>query len=1187
MRKSASRSQLKGQFLIWGALFSSVAYSATSAAPVPTKINQEVTVQKANQSEQHERSVDEVAMASQNKAIEQLSGLLQRYKGKRQEPILLFKMSELQSQNASILFRIAHGSSHRKNAKLDLSRFNKANNSVISTLNTLITKYPDYAEVAQAYFARGKAYEEIENKGLAARDFRHLVEHYPDAPEVASAYMSLAQFSIDANDHAQAIGYLQELEKRPDSPHFPFALYKLAWSHYNLKHIELALSYAQRQVAYYRERQKANAALADQDSSNVLGSDFALTENTLLDIPIFYFSGYEEHNPKYPLDEALGYFKKTENGDLLGKMVLRFAKMLRSRGNELDLARWKDQVLVSELARPETVDIVATVFEHQLNKRRYEQVVATAEDLIKLYAKQGSSPNFVKAQKMLIDAAEGLQTLIVKNKSATEVPALTKNLASLYAAFTQIVDEKDARIPRVHYNLAETLFAIRDFPAATLHYRWVVEHWRARSDDEEGSRVVADASIKAIGSRYEILRLNKLIPGELKAVSFSQNSEAKLDPSLTEWIDWIHHHMREYPKDLERTQNFIFESNRALYAQNHIKDAVYYFKDFTNAHPESSLAVPSASLVLDTFIAGNDWELTQTTAERFLKSKVLKESPFGKHLHAVAGDAFYKRIELKSKEGKNAEVMQLSDEFNQHYETSARVGDSLILAGTAALNSSEPKVAMKYFTMLLETSPDSENAGQALLHRATLQENSYAFSGAAYDYQAFLGLPAAVLKKAKGDLDPIRKKLLMLTWLSGDEEQLGKAVRSSLVCTESTTAECEKFKILLSLQTTVDPGLRAAAFERAREAKSEKHALWGMLALDGAKDLGFKDRFLMVKTVISGWKELDPIIQFALLSKLTTLVPKIFALNRDSLREIAPLKANAKSITRRVEVIQEMENAATQAMSLPWSRLRAQVLSEMATVYLSLAKEIGALPPPADLSTSDQEAYAQTVRGIVIPFEEKGQDMRSKAFEIASRASIEVESFRSIAEPFFLENPSQAKRLKPQAPVAQMGVALDLAFMNHVEPEGKWLRIKYMDEIDYNDRPWKLRIQWSKSLKEKNWAQVAFFMQEAHLKALVPASILSAMKAVSFAAAGARAEGLLELEENRKTFAAPIREFVLATLLEHAISTCSKEKSLTYLKEMDYDHLSRDELALFASAEAYTEFSRLPATVKAPGKKTQ
>ncbi len=308
--------------------------------------NAEIKLSKANATEDQERQVDQVALHSQEQAIAKLNQLFKKYTGTSKEPVFLSKLADLQQQHATILFRIAHSKSHRSKKTLDLAPYHKMLNQSISSLDRLIAKYPGFEEIPHAYFLRGKAYEELGKKPEAGKNYLHLVHNYPNADESTSAYMSLAEFAIEANDHARAVTFLKEVEKRPEDPHFPFALYKLAWAHYNLKKIPEALSYAERQIKFYNDRKSRD------ETSSLSNSDLALKENTLLDSAVFYFEGYEEKLPQYSNDMALSYFRNLEEGPILGKMLLRYAKLLRSHSHEADLTSWKNQVLSSASDRP-------------------------------------------------------------------------------------------------------------------------------------------------------------------------------------------------------------------------------------------------------------------------------------------------------------------------------------------------------------------------------------------------------------------------------------------------------------------------------------------------------------------------------------------------------------------------------------------------------------------------------------------------------------------------------------------------------------------------------------------------------------------------------------------------------------------------------------------------------------------
>jgi TolA-binding protein len=1158
---------------------SSQAIAATGTVRGASNDSSEVRVAKAGV-EQMERDVDAAALSAQDLAISRLMTLLKKYQNNpAQEPILLSKLADIQQQKAAILFRLAHGNAARSRKAIDYTQHRKELKASIGTLDRLISRYPDFEEIPHAWFLRGKAYEESEKKDDAGKNYLHLVRTFPNAEDTTSAYMSLADFAIDANDHARAIGFLKEVEKRPEDPHYPFALYKLAWSHYNLKNIPSALSYAERQIAFYDERRAKSESDFNRESDN------ALRENMLLDVTVFYFEGYESKEGKYAVEEAMPYFQKLEKGPVLGKMLLRFAKLLRSHSHERDLMSWKERVLADFSDSPESLDVVILTYEFALNQHKYDRVVACAQDMVKLWAKHKAYESFGKAQKQLLDTAEGLQQLIVKNKGANEVGSYSRVLAQVYDAFVRVVEETDPRIPRAHYNLAETLFTIKDFNGATDHYRWVVDHgkWNAKpvaskskqlaskkqSKGEtamEAEASVVDASLKAIGARYEVLHAKKLIPLELAAKPAEKGGKRGMDgidPLLAQWVEWLDTHAEH---SLEGTENFSFEANRAIYAAGRVNEAVARMAKSSAKYPKSKYAIPQASLVLDTYIASQDWERTHDLATEFMDVSEWKKGDFGKKLFAVAADAFYKQVEEKFRARDFKAALKGSDEFLKKYSASARLADTLALAGTAALETIDRPRAEAYLTRLVTEAPTSPNSAAAWLSRASIREDRYQFGPAASDYRAYIVAKQGAKELSKDDrkqIEALRLKVLAMTWLSGDRAQLGARLKDKVLCLEATATECEKYEVLTKMDEPITEESTQKAFSEARHDSNPNRALWAVLALEGGKHLAFRDRNVAVRHAVSGWEDLDPLVKFSVTPRLSRSLAGAFRMNRLALKEVAPLKAHEKWITRRVEVIREMENAATKAMKLPWARIRAEVLNEIAGTYLDLSRGLAALPAPKDLSPSDLQSYEDTIRKLTMPFEEKGQDMRAKAFEIASRFAIEDDSFVAISEPFFAENPSQAKALKgtpqPSRQLASVNgkepkeakevktiaepLSLNVAFLNKLDPKGGWNNAKFDESLAYENPALYVKSLWSKALQSNQLPQIAFFMQEAQEKALIQAGIMGAVKAVSLAAAGARGEALAEIEDARKDLQPEARSQVTSLLMRFYQGSFAKEKS--------------------------------------------
>ncbi len=1105
-------------------------YSAAlilSLAAAPSLADVEIKMVKPG-AEQHERNVDEVARASQDQAISKLKGLLKRYRGSRQEPILLSKLAELLQQSGAIHFRIAHGRAHHGKKALDLTSYKGIMKSSISTLNELIGKYPHYEEIDAAYFMRGKGYEELGDWPKASKDYIHLVTHYPAAEQVVPAYMSLAEFAIQAGDHSRAVGFLKKVELRPDTPHYPFALYKLAWAHYNLKNIPTSLSYVQKPVSYYGGKDLGQ-------------SDLAFRDNMLQDATLFYLEGYEQKLPQYQVVEALPYFKGLEPGDSLGRMMVRFAKLLRSHGHEADLAAWKDQVLVAESNRPESLEVLLIAYENQFNKRRFAQIVESAQDMVRLHKKHPKLESFQKARKMLLETAENLQAMVVKNKGADGVSKLSASLAAIYDAFTRIVDDSDPRIPGVHYNLAETLFEIKDFEGSTDHYRWVVDHGSWKKGADKGS--VADSSLKAIAARYEILRQKQLIPGTLSARKFSDESDKKMEPSLEEWIAWIDTHVSKTGSTID---NFYMEANRALYAQGRIAESVKRMQKFATKNSKSKFAVPAASLALDTAIASSDWERTYELSTDLMDIEGFKATEFSKRLFAVAADAFYKQIEALHKAKEFKSVLSKADDFLEDYSKSKRLADTLTLAGAAAVSLNQKKRAQAYFSRLIAETPQADALGEALIARASIHEDRYDFGSAAKDYRTYLSLPPGQAKSASDDL---RRKAIALAWLSGDVAELRTALSSKAICVEKLETECDRYQGLIALESrsgAVEQSYVDKAFDRARKGPEENRAIWAAIALESAKELPFRDRLLMVRQLAGNWDELDPMARFALVPHISVSVPRAFQLNRMSMREVAPLRADERYITRRVEVIREMENAATKVMKMPWSRIRATVLSEVAGLYVDLARGLTELKAPKGLEGAELASYEDTIRKLVLPFEEKGQEIRAKAFEMASHFAIEEDAFKLVADPFFQDNPSQAKALRPAGVKMEKPLALDIAFLDQVDSSGDWDSL----DADTDDPAEYLKAHWGQALRAKRWQQIAFFLQEAKEKGLIESGVMGLVKAVSLAAAGAQGEALAEIDEVRKDLPSSVQSKVTSVLIAHYSAAFSRERAQALIEEL-------------------------------------
>ncbi|MBS1985422.1 MAG: tetratricopeptide repeat protein [Bdellovibrionales bacterium] len=1097
--------------LALGSLASVTAYAGDVDVRVAPKKAPVLTGEAAIQQEALDRSVDQVALSAQKMALARMQTLLKKYRGGDQEASLLARVAEAWQQQAAIQFRIAHGRAHKGGGAVKLDGFNASMKSSVQALDELISRFKDYPDLHEAYYLRAKAYDELNQKNEAIRDYGHLVEAFPGSNYASPAHMRLAEYAIDDNQHEVAIKHLEEVEKKTNDPQFPFALYKLAWSHYNLGHHQKGLNYLERHVAYYRAYGIAEGS-----------SEAAMLETSLMDISLFYYDAFEKKKADFAALDALNYFRKVEKGELLGKMISRYARLLRAGNFGRELDQWKQLILAKEMNRPESLEVVMALFEDRLNKRDYASLGDSAADLIRIYDQAPTirqSEPFNKARATLLETVETIRGLTLKNKKATEVPRLAASLAQLSLAFTRMVAPTDERIPKVRFNLAEAFFEIGDLEQATQHYRWVVTNWK-----DQKTYDASDAALRAISTRYEVLRKANLIPTQLTARA-SNVKPKDLPAGLTEWMNWVDEFKARGFKQTAAYWNFEFELDRALYAADSIRLANDRLLVLAEAHPESEFAVPSASLVVDTAVADGAWAQSYALAQRLTKVKAWNGTPFTEKLAKIEVDSFYKMTEaaLAAKDFEKSAAM--AKQCVKHYEKSERVADCRLILAKTALGLNQREEATKEFNRIIASTPDSPAADVALANRAKMSESAHDYKGAAHDY-------LTILQKGQVKDLALRERVLMLSWLTEDKADFMPIYARKELCGGELTAmlasACNR---LAALQWLDDPQLAAQTlakdskelpdnlnWEVVQKMPSENRSLWALATLKWNAKLGFKDRAALLEILADNWDRLEATAQFAALPSLSETVRSTLQKNREWMVKESPVRAEKVSIRKRLNRIQESESAAMKLVKLPWARVKAEVLNETAEAYMNLSEQLRTIPAPKELPAAELENYQRTLADLAIPFEEKAQDIRRKAYDLALGRRIEFESFDRIASVFLRDNPSQAKKLAPNGELVKNAPSLDLARLQEFDFEGQWAA----KSIDESKADLQLRRMWWKAVQSQRFAAAAWYLREARESKLFKEPVLNLMRAVTLGQAGSRGEGLALLDEVKAAVAVPV-----------------------------------------------------------------
>jgi outer membrane protein assembly factor BamD (BamD/ComL family) len=1098
--------------------------------------------------EKRDREVDTAALESMSRAVKSLAILLQKRKGTPGEVGILVKLIDLLKKIAIVEFRVAHGRTK------DFTQYKRTQREVIKLTTWLVEKYPRDGYVPQAYLLRGKAHKELGERSLAEKDFTFVSKNWVNNDYGALGLLHLCDLLMENREYVKAISHLRTLENKTNKPFYSIVLDHLAWAHYYLNDITRALRYNEMRLAYHRQNRGADS---EQSDLEVAGLNSAL----------FYSKAMEYKAPGFSVEHALPYFKRFVGDKKLGKVMVRFSQHLRSNGLETELEIWS-RIMIQEFPKSaEALEVYFVTLENQVNRRRFVELKKQL-DILKTWSTQNQSvgldPNVTeKVFSYLSTAASTLQGAISSKRYEGERALLVQVLQDLYREVLNLTSSKDiGAIARVHFNLGEINLELKKFADAEAHYRWVVDN--ADRKNPEDMKLVPKASMNAITSRFEILKSRNIIPQNLKAQNIATSRVKDLDTLLIEWMDWIKIHQTISPAD--NVEGFFFESNRAVYATGNIEEAVRRMSLFINRFPKSQYAIPSAQLILDTLIVSEQWEKTAEVANGFLANLAWKGTDFYKTLSVIAADVKFKLIENAYRKNEFAAVLDMSDKFAAENPNSPKVNNVRILAANAALGLKDKKRALDNFSKVSDKANiGSDIEGSVILTKLSVAEETFDLDVARLELKNYMTKFGKKGQISGDEKKKLRKKMAYLTLLSGNVNDIKEVVDG---CYREEEVECDQIRAIAELHHPNFNKKKTShrrPFKYFREGIRQNRAIWGAVALERYEEFSFKERLQIIDGIASDWSNLDPMVKYSILPYISRTIPETFELCRVEVKKEAPLK-NRRD--KRVELMKTLEDAGAKAIELPWIRIKSSVLHELANMNRDFIREFDTIQLPPGLAGPDLEAFKNQMKEIVNPFVSKADDYRRQSFSMAMNSAIEDQYLNKIFSVAFKENSDLVKDLKNNWSVEYIR-KINHSLLSRVDPEGGWSA----NCPRSGDPNLKFRCALFKALRDRNWPRISVLLQEGRGKQVVSESLFALAESISYAIAGARAEGLAKLETIAESLANERKKEILIPMISHFYNSLSKERTNQWVSEFlrsDRSVPSEDDLRLLNHAVKWT-----------------
>jgi hypothetical protein len=447
-------------------------------------------------SERQDRLVDIVAYESQDRAERSLILRIEKLGGTKAAPDFSVRLADLMKEKVDVGFRLqGHYAKYKAKYKKDLLEWLKVSRSVLP--------YITQAEGAdRMQFYIGSALDEMLDKKNALTEFLVLLTTYKQSEFRNPSIMAATMIQFNNGDHIGVLKWIDEVAEADGSPYQVHALYRRAWSQFNVREFRLAINSLHKILKV---------------PSNML------TELACRDQASFAGEAIERRAESLTVKESLEMMKDSCTSiEHLQKSQVWLVKILRSRKMVPEMEQWLDWSR-SRGSKIAWLDGAEVVSEYYFNNRNWKAWLAlqgrAGEEL-----KDERSATYVRH---LEGRLQELRDAILKNKQATDVGALVDVYHKGNLIWIPMLTESKLQA-RAWWNIGELYSALAKWSQATSAY--------AQSESLESS---VDTTYRKISARSQEL-IKDLGRPELKARKYIAKAEAEQRvKDLESWLDGI------------------------------------------------------------------------------------------------------------------------------------------------------------------------------------------------------------------------------------------------------------------------------------------------------------------------------------------------------------------------------------------------------------------------------------------------------------------------------------------------------------------------------------------------------------------------------------------------------------------------------------------------------------------------
>jgi tetratricopeptide (TPR) repeat protein len=922
-----------GVIFFVGGLFPAVSFANDDRGLLP-ELKANSNNEEKNEATQFQSEI--MISKAEDKAIESLQSLLRKKKGTEQEADLLYRLAELLMRKAKTgrFFDL-----HSDSKTMKLSSFpippKKGRDWIQKASQTYFEiekRFPRFREMDGVIFNNAFANQQLGELATAEKLYKKLLTQHPQSPLVPDALMASAELLFEQARFHEALAFLVQIEKFPDSKVYSYGLYKQAWAFYNLKR-------SQEAVEKLVEVVKKNPPRIEDRRP------YSLRGEALRDLVLFVSDSVKG-------EDLYDFFKKIATSEELGQAMMNTARLYESYNREKEIQSFLNKFIAQEKNHPYRLKAHMSLVQAQETLKKRDEVLKH----LKMGSELCDSNSTWKAsqvtpfaddtcandyRKTALEIAKKWWEIWLKNKAHSDFSKLTEQALRL------VLKSEDPARPdfKTRLALAELLFQQGQYDEASLHYEAV-----GKTSTEPELTHDADYSALFAVEKSLLQEKTKAKQERLKALSLN--------------------YLQRHPKG-SYSQPVQLQVAISEYEENHDEEAEKALRPLvqqeTNSKINPEVRRKAEDLMLDIYNLRKKSSEVKRLASLYLQQENQPERR--KALQKIYEEAHYSEVQSALQDRTKMEVSGLLVDFRKTHPQSPLAKEALWQALSLAYGEGHSTEGARLSHEFASAYPEDSRSLEAL------REAAKAFLEAGRVEEALTAYLSLGKKVSSNEKKKLQEVVLDLQILLGRQD-LARQMILNLI-QESTGAEKRNFqeKYLATFSSREKDSSAYRQFQQQLLAQGVEPFSTQFLTREARQRLDKKEwtgafqsaTRIMTRAIDLEHRAEARYIQARVLEhELTTQSVKT------SKEEKLSLILNIK--TEKLEKALTAYNSA--AKMKPTPALLAEILEGLNRCYENYVTSLQNLEAPGNFSPQDRKALKDELSKILEPILAKQQENR-------------------------------------------------------------------------------------------------------------------------------------------------------------------------------------------------------------------